>query len=203
MDDSEIVARLIKTAALWTLWCVVHSSLNSEGIVRKTVVVDTWFRRYYRLLYVLFAVVSLILVWWLTPFENSISLLKWNGIFFVVRIVATAVAVAIFYLTFRQIGLLDFLGFTALGIVRKAAVSSNQLITWGIYGRMRHPQFFAGLLLLWARDLTDTDLVINIVLSSYLLIGSQIEERRLLKKFGEEYARYREEVPSFLPKMTL
>jgi protein-S-isoprenylcysteine O-methyltransferase Ste14 len=77
---------------------------------------------------------------------------------------------------------------------------SDKLITRGIYGEIRNPQFLAGLLLLWARDLTCTGLVINIVLSLYLISGAFIEERRFLHKFGKDYVRYRSHVPRFIPR---
>jgi methanethiol S-methyltransferase len=139
---------------------------------------------------------------WITPSHGSLTLLKWNGLLYPARIAIIAAALALFYSTFRHIGLLDFLGFTALGIGRRSAVSLQTLVTTGIYGEIRHPQSLAGLLLLWARDLTDTDIVINAVLSLYLIIGARIEDKRLLKEFGEEYARYREKVPAFVPRIT-
>lgn len=203
MWSSDIAFRLLATAGLWTVWCVVHSLLNAEGLVRKTGILDTWFKPYHRLAYTLFAAASLAFVWWLTPSQHSITLLRWSGALFPLRLAVIAAALALFYLSFKHIGLLDFLGFTALGIGRRSAVSLQALVTTGIYGRMRHPQSLAGLLLLWARDLTDTDLVINAVLSLYLLIGARIEDKRLLKEFGEEYARYRERVPAFVPRIPL
>jgi methanethiol S-methyltransferase len=203
MSPTEIASRLLVTAMLWTVWCVVHSLLNAEGLVRKTGVLDTWFKPYQRLAYTIFAFASLAFALWITPSQGSVTLLKWNGLLYPARIALIAAALALFYSTFRHIGLLDFLGFTALGIGRRSAVSLQALITSGIYGRIRHPQSLAGLLLLWARDLTDTDIVINVVLSLYLLIGARIEDKRLLKEFGEEYARYRERVPAFVPRLPL
>ena len=192
--------RLSITAFLWIVWCLVHSLLASQQVVRRTDLLTPGFTPYYRLAYSAFAAASLALVWWLTPTEGSIPLWKWTGALRSLRIAVVIVALVIGYLSFRSIGLLDFLGLTAFGIGRQGAVTSPRLITEGVYGRIRHPQFLAGLLLLWSRDLTDTDLVINMVLSLYLLIGAHIEEKKLLAGFGPEYARYREEVPAFVPK---
>jgi methanethiol S-methyltransferase len=202
MESSDIAFKLLATAGLWTVWCVAHSLLNAEGLVRKTGILDTWFKPYHRLAYTIFAFASLGFALWITPSHGSLTLLKWNGLLYPARIALIVAALALFYATFRHIGLLDFLGFTAVGIGRRSAVSLQALITAGIYGRIRHPQSLAGLLLLWARDLTDTDIVINVVLSLYLLIGARIEDKRLLKEFGEEYARYRECVPAFIPRIT-
>jgi len=104
-----------------------------------------------------------------------------------------------FYLTFRFFNIWDFLGLTSLGIGRKSGDSSKKLITWGIYGVVRHPQFAAGLMTLWARNLTDTGLVINIILSLYLIAGARVEETRLLTLYGDQYAQYMKKVPRFVP----
>jgi protein-S-isoprenylcysteine O-methyltransferase Ste14 len=42
-------------------------------------------------------------------------------------------------------------------------------------------------------------LVTNAVLSAYLIIGTLLEEKRLVAEFGEEYRDYQEQVPMFLP----
>lgn len=196
---AEIVLRLCETAALWTAWCVVHSLLTEDGIVRSTGILNTWFKPYYRLTYSAFAAASLVVVWWLTPDVRGNDLWKWTGILAPVRIAIMAVALAMGYLSFKSIGLLDFLGLTALGIGRRVAVSSHELVTNGIYGIIRHPQSLAGMMLLWARDLNYTAITINVVLSAYLLIGARIEEKRMLEKFGDDYARYKAKAPAFIP----
>ena len=73
--------------------------------------------------------------------------------------------------------------------------ASAGLVTRGILRHTRHPWYLAGLLLLWCRDLQARDLVTNLVVSSYLLIGIFLEERKLLLRFGDEYRNYRKKVP--------
>jgi protein-S-isoprenylcysteine O-methyltransferase Ste14 len=55
-------------------------------------------------------------------------------------------------------------------------------------------------MLLWARDLTDTGLIINLVLSCYLIIGARIEEARLRVKWAVQYSQYCKAVPRFIPR---
>jgi len=117
-----------------------------------------------------------------------------------VPVVVWCLATFVFWLTFRCLDWREFLGFRDMGIVsKKKGRATGQLIIRGIYGVVRHPQFSAGLLMLWVRTLRDTDVVISAVLSAYLLVGAYLEERRLVMKFGEEYVRYRESVPAFIP----
>ena len=174
--------------------------LNSEGLMRRSGLVDSVLSRYYRLIYTIVAVITLLAASWMTPNWQEIELWRFQGPALAIPALMWALAVVMFYLTFRFFNIWDFLGLTALGIGRRSGASSKKLITWGIYGLIRHPQFAAGLTILWARNLTDTGLVINIVLSLYLIIGARIEETRLLKLYGDAYARYMKKVPRYIPR---
>ena len=199
MSTYDTAFRLGVTAGLWIAWCVVHSLLATESLVRKSGILDSRIGPFYRLIFSLFAVLSLILVSVLTPHGDELTLWTWEGSLRLLQIALWLVALTVAWLSFRIIGIGRMLGFCALGICKKDASEPDVLITWGIYGVLRHPQFTAGLVLLWSRDLTDTGLVINAVLSLYLIIGAHIEESRLLAKYGEEYLKYKASVPGFVP----
>jgi methanethiol S-methyltransferase len=188
------------TAIIWACWCVIHSLLNGHGIIAKALPPGSRIRPYYRLLYSLGSAITLVLAYWITPRENDMPLLEWHGPFVVVQWAIWVVALVMGYLSFQLISIWDFLGLTAVGIGKSRRGSSDRLITESIYGETRNPQFLAGLLLLWARDLTRTGLVINIILSFYLLIGARIEEKRLMRKFGDDYLKYMSRVPRFIPR---
>ncbi|RMG57718.1 MAG: isoprenylcysteine carboxylmethyltransferase family protein, partial [Deltaproteobacteria bacterium] len=70
----------------------------------------------------------------------------------------------------------------------------------GVLSLVRHPWYLGGLLFLWSRRLTEGTVVTNAVLSVYLVAGAHLEERKLLRAFGAEYERYREEVPMLIPR---
>jgi len=38
-------------------------------------------------------------------------------------------------------------------------------------------------------------------ITSYVVIGSRLEEWRLAREFGDAYARYRETVPALIPRL--
>jgi protein-S-isoprenylcysteine O-methyltransferase Ste14 len=153
------------------------------------------------LVYNLVAVASLVFVYRLTPQGHEIALWEWNGPFRVVQFSLWAIAALIFYESFRLLDVVRFLGLRSPRRARSLANGGSGLVTTCIYGVLRHPQFAAGLIALWSRDLTDTGLVINVVLSLYLIIGAHIEESRLLARYGEAYARYMREVPRFIPRL--
>ena len=73
------------------------------------------------------------------------------------------------------------------------------LHTEGLHRYVRHPLYAAGFLILWGRIADESTLATALWASAYLLIGARLEERRLLARFGEAYARYRSRVPAFVP----
>ncbi|HYH09377.1 MAG TPA: NnrU family protein [Thermoanaerobaculia bacterium] len=75
----------------------------------------------------------------------------------------------------------------------------------GPFRIVRHPLNLAPLAPFWfTPHMTTRRLAFNIVATAYLVIGSVHEEQRLLRQYGEAYARYqREGVPFFLPSIRL
>ena len=68
-----------------------------------------------------------------------------------------------------------------------------------LHRHVRHPWYALGLLLLWTRDLNAGWLVAACAITLYLLIGSRLEENKLIALYGEAYRRYRARVPGLLP----
>jgi len=166
----------------------------------RTGILKSGIGHYYRLIYNIAAVVTLIVASKLTPRANELSIVEWQEWLKLVPVAIWIGGFLIFWLTARLLDGWAFLGLRALGVgSKKMRDSEGDLVTRGIYGVVRHPQFAAGMVMLWVRDLHDTDIVISTVLCAYLLIGARIEESRLVKKFGEKYVRYREQVPAFIP----
>ncbi|MFX0075963.1 MAG: methyltransferase family protein [Candidatus Hermodarchaeota archaeon] len=81
---------------------------------------------------------------------------------------------------------------------------AEKIVSSKIYSRIRHPQYFGGILahfgitfLLSALySLAFTPLVI---LLNFLVAWK--EEKELIKEFGDDYQLYREKVPMFIPKL--
>ena len=76
----------------------------------------------------------------------------------------------------------------------------ESLQTDGLYAYMRHPLYVFSLLVIWFMPtMTDTFLTLNIGITLYFLIGSRIEEQRMMTHYGDDYKHYREQVPWMLP----
>jgi protein-S-isoprenylcysteine O-methyltransferase Ste14 len=69
------------------------------------------------------------------------------------------------------------------------------LQTTGVYGFVRHPLYFAWLLFVFATPhMTFTRLEFALLSSAYLALAIPLEERALIKTFGESYLTYQRKV---------
>jgi protein-S-isoprenylcysteine O-methyltransferase Ste14 len=115
------------------------------------------------------------------------------------RAVAYSVQLAGMTLTIHSASVLGFFELAGVGQVRRArrhmADAHVPLETRGVYGFVRHPLYFAWVLMVFATpDMTATRLTFAIVSTAYLAIAIPWEERSLVKVFGGDYEAYRERV---------
>ena len=70
----------------------------------------------------------------------------------------------------------------------------------GPYRWVRHPQYFCVLLMIWSYpDLTADRLLFNVLWSTWIVIGTRLEERDLAVTFGDRYREYQSRVPMLIP----
>ncbi len=75
------------------------------------------------------------------------------------------------------------------------------LVTDGLRARVRHPLYAGAHLLLWGLVADPLGLATAVWGSAYLVVGTWLEERRLLRVYGDAYADYRRRVPGLLPRL--
>lgn len=108
------------------------------------------------------------------------------------------VAILLLSIGIRQTGALEFLGLAQLF---GSEQGDREFVTAGLYRWVRHPLYSAGLLFIWALPrMTTSLLALNLSITAYLYLGSLHEERRLLREFGDRYARYQRRVPRLVPR---
>ena len=84
--------------------------------------------------------------------------------------------------------------------------ANGELVTSGLYGRVRHPQYFAlflitvGMLIQWPTIITAA--MWPILMLMYYRLARR-EEREMESHFGEQYVTYRRQVPMFWPRLAM
>ena len=70
----------------------------------------------------------------------------------------------------------------------------------GPYRWVRHPQYFCILVMIWSYpDLTADRLLFNILWSTWIVVGTVLEERDLTASIGRQYREYQSRVPMLIP----
>ena len=158
--------------------------------------------RYYRLGYNVFALATFLP---LVAFErrlHSEALFAWDDGWAWVRYGVLAAVAIIAVATARQYDMLAFIGLRQLRHAEptESGAALGSLNTSGMLALSRHPWYFAALLFLWVRrDLDPVTIVSNGVLSAYLVVGTLLEERKLVAEFGDRYRSYQQRVSMLIP----
>lgn len=103
----------------------------------------------------------------------------------------------------------EFLGVSqALRYITKREVSGDAegirhtLVTKGVFGIVRHPMYLAGIVIFtFNPDITRNWLTLIVLADAYFVYGALVEEKRLIRRFGQEYLDYMKDVPRFIPRL--
>jgi len=119
----------------------------------------------------------------------------------VFQVLLLTIAVLLFFAGARHYDMLQFLGLRQIrtGTSHSALTETGTLNTTGVLGITRHPWYLATIMLIWARGLDVSTLITNIILTLYLIVGTALEERKLLIEYGEDYRRYQQKVSMLIP----
>ena len=59
--------------------------------------------------------------------------------------------------------------------------------------------YLALIIYLWCQTFRVVDIVTNTLLTIYVIIGTILEEKKLVLEFGNTYVKYQKEVPMLIP----
>lgn len=185
-------AALLGTLALaWAAYGAIHSLTAAHAV--KDWVAARWPRlaARYRLAYNAVAVLLLAPVLALHWAASGEALWRWPGLAGHVSTGIAVVAAALFAWTLRWYDGAAFLGLRATG--------PERFTISPLHRHVRHPWYCLALLVLWTRDMDAALLVSAACVTAYLMVGSRLEDRKLIAEFGAPYRRYAARVPGLLP----
>jgi len=186
---------------LWSAFCFLHSFMITPSVTDFLKEKAGKYYRYYRLFYNLFSILILtpIVVYSYSIMEKPFF--TWHGYLLPLRYLLLLVGLLIFYAGSRHYSMRTFLGINQLneGVDHGLINNSGMIGKGGIMGVVRHPFYTGSFLVIWAGNLDTTRIIVNIILSIYLVVGTMLEEQKLLAEFGDVYRDYQKEVSMLFP----
>ena len=186
-------------ALAWLMYFIVHSIIASLGLKNWVSKHHPGWMPAYRLGFNLIAVVLLLGPLWMVHIFRGELLWQWQGY---EKIIANSLrfsAIAGFLWTLKYYDGSEILGTRQLKQGEKSVEDQEHFHISPIHRYVRHPWYFLGMVYIWAGDMGAAWLISCIMLSLYFIIGSRLEERKLLAYHGETYTRYTKAVPGLFP----
>ncbi|MEI7492167.1 MAG: DUF1295 domain-containing protein [Bacteroidota bacterium] len=187
---------------MWAGYCALHSYLISIGFSNLMNRLLKKYYAFYRVLYILISLFLLIpLINYTAQLDNK-EIIIYGPVLNILRyLLISGSLIMFFWAFFFDYDPLSFFGVRQIinfGKVKKTN-ESDELKKSGLLGIMRHPMYFALIVYLWSQTHKMADIVVNAVLTVYIIIGTILEEKKLVLEFGEKYIKYQKEVPMLIP----
>jgi len=181
-----------------TLFGLQHSGLSALRVKER--IIDRWGKEGYARIFNATSILTLVVAF--------LSMNFWDWIYFITQ--PTLIQPLLFIL-----GILSGLGGVILSTMASRVISVStvadmrtdrkaELVTDGIYSRVRHPLYLATFLVFSAMALIypfPVVIVFSMCMILYTMIGAYFEERKLVKHYGEEYLEYRKTAGFIFPKL--
>jgi protein-S-isoprenylcysteine O-methyltransferase Ste14 len=161
-------------------------------------------RRYYRLFFVIFALISAVSLLILALILPDRSIYRIPMPWLLLTLALQGFALWGLNATVGQTGAGSFLGLRQLlrPVPLRSRAGPGELVTTGLYRYMRHPIYTFTFLLIWLIPVVSWNtLALMLGLTVYTFIGTLFEERKLREEFGETYDAYRRKTPMVIPRI--
>ena len=182
---------------MWILYGFIHSLLADTKVKIFFEKVSGNFFRYYRLAYTILAAVTLLLILYFQYSFTSPVLINPKDLKYISFVIFVLPG-----LFTMMISILKY--FKLLSGVRTLyeAKPSVKLQRQGIHNYIRHPLYSGTLVFMWGLFFIFpmlNNLIAIVIITTYVLIGIKLEEKKLLIEFGNSYADYISQVPMLIP----
>ena len=145
------IMQYILLIILWILWFTVHSGMISLTVTRYTKAKLGQYYRFYRLLFNLVALLTLVpLIFYSQNLKGNV-IFRWDGSLLFVQLFLGAVSSALFFAGALKYDLLEFLGIRQIisGKSYSTLSESGEIAGSGILNVTRHPWYLGAIIFVW------------------------------------------------------
>ena len=194
--------KYLVVSVIWIGYCFLHSFLIS---VSFTNIITRLLKNYYAFYRLFYVSISLILLIPLINYTNQIDraiIISYSFYWSVIRYIFMYGSLLLFFWAFffsydplSFFGIRQILNFNK----NKEKNSTAEIKQNGLLGIIRHPMYLALIIYLWCQTFRVVDIIINTILTIYVIIGTILEEKKLVLEFGDAYKHYQQQVPMLIP----
>lgn len=187
----------------WCAWCTVHSAMIALPVTNylKDRLGSKY--RFYRIFYNLVALATLIPIIQYSEGLTGQVMFRWDGLLQIGRWALAFIVGSLFVSGALKYDMLHFLGIRQIisGKSDAALSESGDILTSGVLGITRHPWYLATIIYFWisSQEMFISTLIVNTVLTVYVVIGTVLEEQKLIKAYGDNYRAYQKQVSMLFP----
>jgi protein-S-isoprenylcysteine O-methyltransferase Ste14 len=197
--NNEIIISLVPLAAGFVAYFALHSLLASHQLKNYVAVRWPTLMPAYRLAFNVISVVLLIPLVWLMQLNPGPVIWQWHGNWSLLMNGLMLAAIGGFIWSLKSYDNMVFLGWTQWKNRHRGCEDPEQLHISTLHRFVRHPWYFFILVILWTQDIHLTQLVTYGLMTLYFIIGSYLEERKLMECYGDAYRQYCQRVPGLVP----
>lgn len=188
---------------LWTIWCTIHSGMISLTVNHYLKNRLGSYYKFYRLFYNLVALITIIPLIIYSRNFKSLVLFRWEGYLTIVQIALLIIVISLLISGGLKYDMLQLLGIRQIKSGKSPSTLSQtgDIDSSGILNLTRHPWYLAAIIFVWIvnREISISTLIINTVLTIYLVIGTVLEEKKLIYEWGDHYRDYIDRVSMLFP----
>lgn len=196
---SQLNSHQVVMIILWMLYFSIHSLFASLRFKQFILLLYPGIMPWYRLIFNILAIVLLIPPVFLMLMYPGDLVWQWSGNWRYLANSLALLAIAGFIFSLRSYDSSEFLGTRQLKEGRKD-IKERESFHLSVFHRyVRHPWYAFALVLIWTRDMHVSYLLSAILMSLYFIIGSHLEEKKLIAFHGDQYRLYRKYVAALIP----
>ena len=184
----------------WLAYFALHSMLASLGVKRYVAATRPALMPAYRLTFNGLSVLLLLPILWQMFQHPGPMLWHWQGsAAWLANGLALLACLGLIY-SLKCYDTEEFLGLRQLRSHTQSVEDQEHFHLSPFHRFVRHPWYFFGLILVWTRDMNASMLLSGTMITVYFIIGSRMEEMKLLIYHGDTYRRYMQHVPGLIPR---
>ena len=196
---SQLNSHHVVMIILWMLYFSIHSLFASLRFKQFILLSYPGIMPWYRLIFNILAMLLLIPPVFLMLMYPGELVWQWSGNWRYLANTLALLAIAGFILSLRSYDSSEFIGTRQLKEGRKD-IKERESFHLSVFHRyVRHPWYAFALILIWTRDMYVSYLISAILMSLYFILGSHLEEKKLIAFHGDQYRLYRKYVAALIP----